>query len=388
MGLNVVIAGAGIGGLTAAIALERRGIAARVLERSPELRPVGAGLALQPNAMLVLRGLGIERDVVRAGAVQRRVAIVDPSGRSLGAETDVARIYPGLDVHTVALHRARLQAVLLQALGRQPELGAGVTGYESEPDGIRVRTSRGEVIDADLLVAADGLHSAVRAHMMGAAEPVYAGYTSWRGVTPSGTVPQPSRMTEAWGRGLRFGIAGIGADQIYWFAVANAPAGGRDGRVHDELRARFGHWHAPVWDVIAATPARHIIRTDIVDRPPVDRWHDGRSVLLGDAAHPMTPNLGQGAGQAIEDASALADAVADLAGPGGTPATSAAIASALRRYEARRVPRANAFVRASRRFGEVGQWEHPVATWLRNRALRLMPASAQIRQARKLLQNT
>ena len=138
-------------------------------------------------------------------------------------------------------------------------------------------------------------------------------------------------MTESWGRGERFGIVVIGFGEIYWFAVADAAPGGVDRDVRSELLARFGDLHEPIAAIISATPPERILRTDISDRDPIERWHEGPVVLLGDAAHPMTPNLGQGAGQAIEDAIAL-DRCLSL---------EETIERALRRYEACRVPRAN-----------------------------------------------
>ena len=128
--------------------------------------------------------------------------------------------------------------------------------------------------------------------------------------------------------------------------------------------------------IIKATPAERILRTDIYDRAPIDCWHSGRVVLLGDAAHPMTPNLGQGAGQAIEDAVVLDDCLA----------RTATIEDALMRYEQRRVARANGIVRASRQFGAIAQWSNPVAAWLRDRVMSLTPPSAAIRQARRLME--
>ena len=182
-------------------------------------------------------------------------------------------------------------------------------------------------------------------------------------------------MSESWGRGERFGIVEIGSDQIYWFAVANAPRGGRDEDVTRELLARFGGWHSPIATLIERTPAAAIVRTDISDRRPVSRWHEQRVVLLGDAAHPMTPNLGQGAGQAIEDAAVLDRCLA----------TTDTIDAALRRYETLRVTRANSIVRGSRTLGAVGQLQHPIAVWMRNTVLRLTPASVGLNQARKLM---
>jgi 2-polyprenyl-6-methoxyphenol hydroxylase-like FAD-dependent oxidoreductase len=168
----------------------------------------------------------------------------------------------------------------------------------------------------------------------------------------------------------------IGFGEIYWFAVADAPPDGRDTNVSRELMARFGSWHEPVAAIIEATPAERILRTDIYDRAPIDCWHSGRVVLLGDAAHPMTPNLGQGAGQAIEDAVVLDDCLA----------RAATIEDALTRYEQRRVARANGIVRASRQFGAIAQWSNPVAAWLRDRLMSLTPPSAAIRQASRLME--
>jgi 2-polyprenyl-6-methoxyphenol hydroxylase-like FAD-dependent oxidoreductase len=278
----------------------------------------------------------------------------------------------------VALHRARLHALLLDALGSGiVTTGAQVVSFEQTADFVQVALMTGERVEAKLLVGADGLHSNVRAQLVGNEPPVYSGYTSWRGVTPANAVTVPARTTESWGRGERFGIVPIGFGEIYWFAVADARANGRDTDVKRELMARFGSWHEPVAAIIEATPAERVMRTDIYDRAPIERWHSGRVVLLGDAAHPMTPNLGQGAGQAIEDAVVLDECLAQ--------ATS--IEEALTHYEQRRVARANGIVRASRQFGAVAQWSNPIAAWLRDRAMSLAPPSAAVRQARKLMES-
>jgi 2-polyprenyl-6-methoxyphenol hydroxylase-like FAD-dependent oxidoreductase len=373
---NVAIAGAGIGGLTLAVALRRRGIEAVVLESAPELAPLGAGLALQPNAMRALASLGIDQAVRAAGAAIARAAVLDQRGRLIGAEHDVAAMAALLGAPTVAVHRARLHQVLLDALGaHHVRLGARVTGLHAGADRVEVEIAGGTTVTTELLVGADGLRSMVRAQLLGDGEPRYAGYTSWRGVTQAGAVPPLPRMSESWGHGLRFGMVDIGHGETYWFAVANAPAQGRDGDVKAELLARFGDWHAPVRALIEATPPARILRTDICDRPPVRSWHRGRVVLLGDAAHPMTPNLGQGACQAVEDAVVLADRLA--AEPD--------LERALLAYEGRRVPRANGMVTASRRFGAVAQWGNPLAVGLRNAGLRLVPASVAASQLRKTL---
>jgi len=372
---EVVIAGAGIGGLTLATALRRRGLDVVVLERAPALEDVGAGITIQPNAMAALRRLGLDQRIAAEGAALTTAAILDPGGAPMTAAIDLDALGRELGAPTIALHRARLQRVLLDAAGAPPRLGAAVTGYDDGDDQVVVRVAGGAAVVGDLLIGADGLRSAVRAQLIGDGEPVYAGYTTWRGVTPAGAVEVPERTSESWGRGQRFGIVPIGRGEVYWFATGNAPAGGRDGDVRAELRARFAGWHAPIGALIAATPAERIVRTDVSDRPPLERWHRGRVALIGDAAHPMTPNFGQGGCQAIEDAVVLDDCLA--AHP--------ALPEALAAYQARRLARAHDVVRGARRLGAIAQWEHPVACWVRSVALRATPRSAALRQMRRLL---
>lgn len=373
----IVIAGAGIGGLSLAIALQRRGLPVRVLERTSTLAPVGAGLALQPNAMAIMADLGLVADVMAAGRVVDRAVVLDDRGRSLGSEQDMARASAPFGVPVVAAHRARLHAVLQRAVASGTiELGTEVVDYTPHEASVSVRCADGSTIEADVLVGADGLRSKVRRRLVGDDEPLYSGYTSWRGVTTADRGPRLTRMSESWGRGERFGMVDIGHGEIYWFAVADAAPGGVDGDVRAELLARFERWHDPIRSVLEATEPDRILRTDIADRDPISRWHEGRVVLLGDAAHPMTPNLGQGACQAIEDAAELSDALAVAATPD----------EAFRRYERRRVARANAVVLAARRFGAVAQWSNPAAVALRNSLVRLTPERVLRRQLSSLWQ--
>ena len=373
---DVVIAGAGIGGLTLAVALRRRGVRVRVFERASQLTAAGAGIGLPANGVKALQRLGLGEAVAKAGMVVERAVILDSRGQQLGSEVDLTDVYRSMGASLVALHRGRLHAVLLDAVAdRIVTTGAHVVSFEQQRDSVHVALIDGQRIDTGILVGADGLHSTVRAQLIGARAPVYSGYTSWRGVTPANSVPLPHRTSESWGRGERFGIVPIGFGEIYWFAVADAPPGGTDVDVRGELLTRFRAWHEPVGAIIEATPPDRIVRTDIYDREPIARWHTGRVVLIGDAAHPMTLNLGQGAGQAIEDAVVLDECLA----------ASSSIEDALTRYEQRRVARANSIVRASRRFGAIAQWSNPIAAWLRDRAMSLTPASIAVNQARRLM---
>jgi 2-polyprenyl-6-methoxyphenol hydroxylase-like FAD-dependent oxidoreductase len=252
------------------------------------------------------------------------------------------------------------------------ELGFDAVEYSQDADRVRLKSRDGREREGSLLVGADGLRSAVREQMVRDGAPKYAGYTSWRGVTPPCDLAEPGRVVESWGRGQRFGIVPIAGRRVYWFATANAPAGERDpGKA--ALLDRFREFHAPVSALIEATDEEALLRADIYDRDPIDRWTEGRVVLLGDAAHPMAPNLGQGGCQAMEDALALARALAKQIDH----------RAAFAEYERERIGRANDFVRWSRSFGRAGQLESAPARWLRDLALRATPKGMMERSMRK-----
>ncbi len=369
----ILIAGGGIGGLTLAALLHRRGFPALVLERAPDFAPLGAGLVLQPNAVRALRIGGIEKPVLRAGAAMEKLQIRDDRGRVL-SETAGTRFGAAFGAGLFGFHRATLHQALL-ALIPAPclRLGSAVRSFKSTGTGVEVELESGERVEGSALVGADGLHSAIRRQMLNDGEPRYSGYTSWRGVTERASLWPAGQMSESWGRGARFGLVAIDGDRLYWFATANVAPRGRDsGR--GSLLERFSPWHDPIRAVIESTPERAILRTDICDRDPVGRWTEGRVTLLGDAAHPMTPDLGQGGGQAIEDAVVL-----DLC-------LSAAddVGSAFKDFETRRLRRTARVVREARRFGRVGQMDNGFGRALRDLALRAAPSSLSLRSLKWL----
>lgn len=371
---RVAIAGAGIGGLTAAVALKQAGHEVRVYERAPALDVVGAGIAIQVNALRALRCVGLDQRVIEAGVPITRLEIRSASGRLLSA-APLEALARECGYPNVALHRARLQAVLLEAFGHDGlTLGRAAVAYAQDAAGARLTLEGGEEVEADLVIGADGVHSALRAQMRPNDAPMrYAGYTAWRGLAAAADRVEPAYSCESWGRGLRFGYAPIGTGLVYWFAVANAPAGEADPQGHREaVLRRFERFHDPVPALVAATDERSILKTDLYDRDPVDAWSDGRIVLLGDAIHPMTPNLGQGGGQAIEDAIVLARAL------NREDQVELAIAD----YQQRRSARVWSLVAASRRIGEVGQLENPILVALRDAVIRVTPQSALLRQLR------
>ena len=365
--MRVIVVGGGIGGLTTAIALRRAGLEATVFERAGELREIGAGISLWANAMKALKKLGLYDAVRTVGRPLRPGGELRSSTGEVFHEVSAAAMEEGFGDVSVAVHRADLQEVLLGALEPRDavRLGIDFRGFEQDGDGIVACFADGREERGDLLVGADGLRSTVRARLLGDGPPRYAGYTAWRGVVELEDDPVPGRAGfEAWGRGGRFGLVKLGRGRVYWFATKNAPEGeeeaaGRKG----ELLARFGGWHEPIPAVINATGESDIHYDGVYYREPVKRWGEGRVTLLGDAAHPMTPDLGQGACQAIEDAVALAACLAKE-GP---------VETALKLYEARRADRTAYVVRQSRRLGRLGQLESPLACGLRDAVLKALP---------------
>jgi 2-polyprenyl-6-methoxyphenol hydroxylase-like FAD-dependent oxidoreductase len=377
---HVLIAGAGIGGLTLACALRRAGLTATVFERAVALKWVGAGLIVQMNAAVALRRIDLCDAVAAAGLSPTDSAILKPSGAVL-TRLSLQRLQQELGAPMTCLHRARLQAVLLEHAGAEHvRLGRAVTDFKDYGHSVTVTLSDGSTVRGDVLVGADGLRSVVRSGLLGDAPLRYSGYTSWRGISPEVPSVRPGHISETWGPGARFGVVPVGSGQVYWYATLNAPPGGQDapGETRARLQAVFGGWHAPIADLLAATPEDALVRTDIHDRPPVGRWSKGRVTLLGDAAHPMTPNLGQGGCQAIEDAVVLAECLAT----GGNM-----VQEALAAYEKRRRERTNQIVSRSWRLGKLAQLESPTGRFLRDSLFRLLPSRLAAKGVRDLVRS-
>ncbi|TQL69060.1 2-polyprenyl-6-methoxyphenol hydroxylase-like FAD-dependent oxidoreductase [Nocardioides albertanoniae] len=342
-GRSALVVGAGIGGLTVAAALDRAGWRVTVLERAPQLGEVGAGISIWPRAWAILTELGVAEHLVDGVRPAIQAGLRRPDGRWL-AKAGAATTARG----PVMVHRARLHEALVGSLG-EVEIRTGVT-VDQVCDGGRgavVETTAGDSLEADLVVAADGIRSSIRSGVRSRDDVRYAGYTAYRGVTAK---PVPGEAStsggETWGAGVRFGYAPLVDGRTYWFVSANRPAGERSDDHHRDVTALVGDWHEPIAQLIAATPADAVLRNDICDlRLPLGRFDHGRVALLGDAAHAMTPNLGQGACAAVEDAAALVARLVD----------EPEIGRALTAYDRERRPATQRLVRASRLVGTVGQ---------------------------------
>lgn len=348
--MRVVIIGAGIGGLAAGIALRRIGAEVVVVERAADIREVGAGLSIWSNGVGALRELGVDAGVLASASVIERNESRTPSGVVIAAN-QFSEISQSVGAPNICVHRAVLQRILLDALPRAAvRTGACCTGFQ---DATAILET-GERIEADVLVGADGLSSVIRAGLHGSEPPRYAGYTCWRAVRPATDVLPAGSALLAAGGGAQFGLWPCGEGQVYWFLTKNAPQGTRLAKADAKELCR--HWAAPIPEIIEGTAEDAILQNDIVDRPPLRWWGRGCVTLLGDAAHACTPNLGQGACQALEDAVVLAQCLRDVR----------PVESALREYERVRVPRTAAVVRNSWRTGRLLQLDRPALEALRN----------------------
>ena len=356
---HVSIIGGGIGGLAAASALQRQGIQVTVFERNPELREIGAGLTLWANGVQVLRHLGLADALAQISTPLTNFECWSWRGKRLGSlRLDTIERLVGAP--SIGIHRADLLRLLAgEVAGESIHVNAYCVGFRLEPEHVISHFADGQQQQTDLLVGADGLHSVIREQLLGKQPPRYSGYTCWRGVA----VFEDQRMSggissETWGRGRRFGMLPIGNGRVFWYATHNCPAGGQDraGEWKVNLLRLFQSWREPIEQLIAATDEETILRNDIFDRRPVSHWGSGCVTLLGDAAHPPTPNLGQGACQALEDALVLADCLAEQREP----------VAALRAYEARRMKRSASIIEQSVLFGKIGQWEHSLLCSLRD----------------------
>ena len=370
---EAVVIGAGIGGLAAAVGLRRRGWAVTVLERAARLTAVGAGVTLMTNGLRGLEALGVGEAVRAAGRADTPGGLRTSDGRWI-SRIDAGSLVRVLGTPAVGIHRATLHRILHDAL----PAGTVVTGAEAvevTPGPAPVVRHRGDGGIGErrpaLVVAADGINSATRARLWPELPPpVYTGSTSWRGVTAEAWRGELVTAV-TWGRGTEFGMVPMGDGRVYWYAAVLAPAGGRDTDEMAAARQHVGGWHAPIPALLDATDPGRVIRTDLCHlRVPPPSYRRGAVALLGDAAHAMTPNLGQGANQAVEDAVVLA-ALCDPAGD---------VEQALDEYDRQRRPRASAVAAAALRAARFGQQlDNPAAVALRNTAMRLTPARVALR---------
>ncbi|UQU62156.1 FAD-dependent monooxygenase [Couchioplanes caeruleus] len=368
---SAVVVGGGVGGLAAAVALHRAGWAVAVYERAPALEPIGAGLILWPNAVRALHALGLGDGLRSRAPALSGSGVRRPDGRWL-SRTRGDQVISRYGGPQLAIVRADLTQLLASALPPGClRLNATVTDVDAGGPDRRAAVHCGDrLIAADLVVAADGVNSRIRRALWPAQPPAeYCGYAAWRAMVRTRAVGTGA-ASETWGRAERFGVVPVGPDQVYVYATANAPARTPRADELSDLRTRFGRWHDPIPALLAAITPGDLLRHDILAvRPSLRRLHRGRVALLGDAAHAMEPNLGQGAGLAIEDAVVLAHAMAGDSAATAGPA----------RYDRARVGRVTRLARQSRLLGRLTQSPSATVAALRDTAVRLVPDRVALR---------
>jgi 2-polyprenyl-6-methoxyphenol hydroxylase-like FAD-dependent oxidoreductase len=369
---NIGVIGGGIGGVAAAVALRRAGIDATVYERANELREVGAGMMLWPNATRVLKELGLLERVAALSGPNRDFLVRSSAGTIL-----MAIGLGHFEVPALCTRRSDLLAALISALpADRVRLGHDFGYLERRKSSVGIHFCNGVSVEHDFLIGADGIRSRVRSQLLGAHELIYRGYTVWRGLARLRGFVAGGSNSETWGRGKRFGILNTGADRFTWYATANTNPDRVDspeGRQRELLRM-FAGWHEPVESLIAGTEEGAILKNGAYDLAPLKRWGHGRVTLLGDAAHPCTPNLGLGGCMALEDALVLAKSFAKEASP----------ELALRRYESLRRERTRHVQRRSVLMGQIGQWENLLIAAGRQLVTGMLPAKIFERNLRRV----
>jgi len=329
-------------------------------------------MMLWPNATRVLKELGLLEPVAALSGPNQRFLVRSSTGSVL------MNIGLGhFEVPALCTRRSDLLNALISALpADRVRLGHDFKHLERQKSSVGIHFSNGVSVEHDFLIGADGIRSRVRSQSVGVHEPIYRGYTVWRGLARlRGSLPSGSN-SETWGRGKRFGILHTGADQFTWYATANTDPDHFDsieGRQRELLRM-FAGWHEPVENLIAGTEEGAILKNGAYDLPPLRRWGHGRVMLLGDAAHPCTPNLGLGGCMALEDALVLAKSFAKETSP----------ELALRRYESLRRERTRHVQQRSLLMGHIGQWENLLIAAGRQVVTGMLPAKIFERNLRRV----
>ncbi len=377
--VDVLIQGAGIGGLTLAIAMIRKGYSVRIVERASGLSEVGAGIWMAANPMQIFDRLGFAEKIMAAGWTVHRITLQDYNGDILQA-SDLSAVAKLFGFETVALHRSALQRVLFEQLPSDVVIfGTEAKNLNQGADAVSVLLTDGSTFHAKIVVGADGIHSQIRRLASLGGMTRYSGSSSYRAITKSAHLLFPDLDHEAyeiWGKGCRLGFSKINADDYYWYMTFDSDPDKNSSplarRAHAEslLRKFFPKWTA----LLENTQSDEILQTDLTDLKRLPSWSSNRVGLIGDAAHATTPNLGQGGAMAVEDAYSLTDAV-EKVGLNG---------KAFELYEKQRREKVDWTVSTSWNIGRMCHLKNPVLRNLRNIALRKMVRSGGEKEIRKL----
>lgn len=368
--MQVAIVGAGIGGLTLAIALKKAGISFRVYEAASELRPVGAGIAIANNAMQVYRHLGVAPQLNEKGTRISTVRLTDLNLRVLD-QTSLVSFEQHYQLANIAIHRSDLHQVLLDAVGVEHlQLNKRLQQITSTEAGYTLAFTDGTTEQHPFVIGADGLRSKVRQALFGDYPLRDAHQMCWRGVLPFELPKGYAHVAvESWGKGKRMGFVELDKHQVYWYFLVDEALYQPDTDVELYLAG------CPLWvqQMIQQTPKESIHLDKIYDLKPFEGWYKEKACLIGDAAHATTPNLGQGACQAIEDVYVISRLLERHT-----------LEEALRKFPAIRQAKAHKIVRESWALGKMAQWQNPISVVLRNTSFRLLPTWVKKKQMQQM----
>ncbi|WP_031529289.1 FAD-dependent monooxygenase [Dyadobacter crusticola] len=373
--MNITIVGAGIAGLTASIAFKKAGYETTIFEAAPQITAAGAGLGLAPNAIRALSTLGIMEDIVPLGRKLPYFRILDRSGKII-SENNSNAISDKFGLDNFTIHRHKLHTALLKHVDPASIFtNKKVTGLEKGGKKAKLYFADGSCEKTDYLVVADGINSLLRTKLVPAAVRRYAGYTCWRGVIDAPDL-RINGASETWGQTGRFGIVPLADGKVYWFACIKAAENDAKYKAFtaEDLYQHFSRFHDPVPQILQTAYGSPLIHNDIYDLAPLDHYAFDNILLIGDAAHGATPNMGQGACQAIEDAATL---LVELN-------KDQTLEKAFTAFEEKRLKRTQYIINQSRKVGELAQIGHPLFAGLRNAAMRFAPAWVTEKQFEKL----
>lgn len=363
---HIAVIGGGIAGLTFARSLNSSKYECTIFEKKDHFGEIGAAISVFPNALCVTDELGLLDGILASSGEIKKIYLKTWKGEIL-SKTEPDYQYP-----TVCMHRADLHKILLNGLNAKLYTDHELQSIDHLDNGtVLITFENGKQMQFDAVIGADGMHSKVRKHIMNDGAPVFRGYNIWRGVVK--TEFDSGYGSETFGTGQRFGIVPIRDGYYGWWATSNESYMQDDSpeTSKEKLLRIFGKWHDPIPDLIEKTDV--ILKNSLVDRAPAKGWTKGNATLIGDAAHPTTPNLGQGGCIAIEGAYILAKAIEKY---GLTD-------KAFCRYEELQFPRAEMINKESLNLGKMGQLTNPVLITLRNFAFKAMPSKIAIKMVDK-----
>ncbi|MCH2044613.1 MAG: FAD-dependent monooxygenase [Saprospiraceae bacterium] len=373
--MTIDIIGAGIGGLTTAIALEKKGYNTRIFEQAKAIKPVGAGIILANNAMQVFEKLGLRAEIEEHGNPISSMNITKADLKPL-SKVDLSFFEQKYQVKNIAIHRGILQKILINALKNSSlHLHHHLDKLETNQETSLLSFKNGKQIQSPMLIGADGIHSVVRQYLFPKQEIRNAKQICWRGISQFNLPPKYSNeLNEAWGKENRFGFVQIAKDKVYWYALKSFKESSEEFQVED-LENYFAQYNPLVQQLILNTVKTQIHIAEMTDLKPNYSWYKDNVCLIGDAAHAMTPNMGQGACQSIVDAYFLANCMYKY-----KPLEAFSI------FQKIRLPNVHKVVKTSWMIGKIAHLSNPILRAIRNQLMKWTPSAVNRKQSEQIFQ--